>query len=232
MSAPKVVEVTEVVTANGEINSRHPSFASVSVARVNVSGNGEVLFGTPVKARSYIQIAINHAEGNSKGLSERHWPTKTIATVKLSEGQWASLLSSINNANGVPATLERAPSPDAIIQRYPDIVRETEATRWEKIVSFQLQKELSNIQKLAEDLSKLAEVKGAISKTEMKQVVHNLKVALNNAPKNFEFAASEVTEHMEKVAEAIKIEISAHAANVGLTVPKHSNLLEENVSDD
>lgn len=221
-----------IQTTKGGIDGaklNHPAFACLKVTRVN--GGNEVLFGSPVKATSYVEVALHRAEGTKSGLSEGHFAREIIASVKMSETQWASLISRPNYGDGVPVTLEYGPEPHSKLMHYPDILRVSDSERRQNSINDALASELVKLKEALAKISEIAEAKGTISKPELREAIRNLDIVTTNAPKNFEYAANQVTKHMVEVEEAVRLDLDSFARSLGLN-DGISGLLNESKDDD
>lgn len=210
----KLTERPVRTTQNGDDRLDHPAFAVVSVTRVH--GGSFTLFGAPVKVNSSIELCVKRAHAYERGLSEHPHADGILATVRFSETQWAAFVSSMNHGDGVPATLEYGPPVGSRIAPYPGIDRESDAEKRSSTIDQTMKENLEKAMKALAALKAVTDVKGPISKTELKEAVWNLDVALKNAPANFRHAADQVTQHMDKIASTVKLDLNAHAMALGM----------------
>jgi len=191
----------------------HPAFAIVSASRI--TGGSTTLFGSPVRVGSYVELSISRAHADVRYMREGYRADDGIATVRMSETQWAALISRMNVGEGVPATLSVGPAKDARYERYPEIEAETDAERRAAAIDQTLKENLALVMDTVAKIKDIADVKGTIPKTELKEALRKLESALGNAPKNFKYAADEITRHMDKVVTTAKTELNAHAMALG-----------------
>jgi hypothetical protein len=174
-----------------------PYMGVVKVGRI--SGQVE-LFDSDVTHQHFIGLEICHAE------TERHlsqnWVHggKEIIRVYMSEIQWAQLLSSMNQGDGVSCTLNHiegkriAPPPRAksIASTFHKEIVETAEDSLNAIKSA-----ISTVEKAFEPKAK------ALNKTELAAVLSNLQTAVREFENNLPFVEKQFTEAMEtKMSEA------------------------------
>lgn len=191
----------------------HPSFAMIGATRV--TGGATSLFGSPVRVGSYVEITISRASCRERDLREDYRPETRLATVRMSETQWAALISRMNVGDGVPATLSYGPPEGTGLAQYPEIDARSDAEKRSAAISDTLRKNLEAAQETLAKLKAISEGKGSIPKTDLKEAVRSLEIALANAPSNFRYAADELTKHMDKVVTTAKTELNAHAMALG-----------------
>lgn len=84
---------------------KHPCFGLARFSRV--FGYSGFMFGSDVQSDNFIELTINHAE-RVQGDYEVHYHDygKPIVRLKMTQTQFAELLTNMNIGNGVPVTLE------------------------------------------------------------------------------------------------------------------------------
>lgn len=89
---------------------QHPSFGMIKANRVS-GGNG-YLFGSEVLNLSFVEITISHAQ-TDKNLFGRNvgeqgiWPTENLTTIRMTNSQFAEMITSLNIGIGTPCTITR-----------------------------------------------------------------------------------------------------------------------------
>lgn len=83
----------------------HPSFGLASFSRVN--GYSGFMFGSDVQSESYIELTISPAERVQGDFRlYYHSNRSSIVKVKMTQTQFAELLTNMNRGEGVPVTIE------------------------------------------------------------------------------------------------------------------------------
>ncbi len=170
----------------------HPAFGLIGASRV--SGQTS-LYGSDFVHQNFVTITIRKSK-NFRGLS-RDWHAEDgdVASVALSEAQWASFVSSLNCGSGVPCTLEYVmgenipmlPPPEDVSGKFADEMSST----------------LLEIQQKLEALSNDARLP-AWAKREI-----GLSAARITGSTGF--VAKQFSEHVEEAVEKAKIEVNAYA---------------------
>lgn len=182
----------------------HESFALIGVNRV--TANPAVsLFDSEIRHREFIRLRIKHASRkrslNHDWISaERH-----ILELDMSLAQWGAFVSSFGQGDGVPCTLaymdgQRVDSP-------PYVPRLAHSTAEVKNAADEALKEII----AAFDGVKAARIQGG--KRVMDDAINTLENRLENAPKNMEFAAKSLTDHVENVITKAKGDIEGMVTN-------------------
>jgi len=85
---------------------KHESFAMMSFTRVQ-SNKGEVMHGSNIKHSTFIRMDLKHSSMR-RGLNhDWYYGDKLIASVEMSQNQFAELITSMNMGDGIPVTLKR-----------------------------------------------------------------------------------------------------------------------------
>jgi len=190
---------------------RHPAFGLLRASRVT---GRATLFGANFDVDAYVQIELQTAKLDSHLQTEWPFPEKIVATVAMSEAQWATFVSSMNVGSGTPCTIEYGPPAGALLERKPGIEREHGGERRAEHIRRHVAQDLSKIQEAVVALNALADAPGSISKSALRAALSGLTQAVTNAPSNYQFAADMVTEHMGTLAEELKAQIHAHETMV------------------
>lgn len=178
----------------------HPSFAMAGVYRVSQGGAGASMFDSEIRHNHYVVLKIMRA--TRKRDLHRDWifGGQQIIEVSMSMSQWGALVSSFNT-EGVPVTLawldgRRIPEPpyEPRLAYSTDEVKEAGNRAFERIKAA------------------AAKVKEAIDgggKKAQREAMHNLDLAIEQAPGNMAFAAESLTEHVENVVGKARADIEA-----------------------
>ena len=86
-------------------NSSHESFGQIKFNRVN--SNGTKFYGSELGQNNYITMTVHHSEIYRDLTQDRYFPTDEIVKIRMSSGQFAELITSMNCGTGIPCTIER-----------------------------------------------------------------------------------------------------------------------------
>ncbi len=184
----------------------HPAFGQISASRV--SSTGYVLYGSDFIHDHFITLSISESTLHRDLSSDRHHSGNRLIQVALTEGQWATFLSSLNMGRGTPCTIEQVGQ-----ESRPRLPRRDQRTVYE-----------SEVQGHIRDLTKsvdaaLAEIDGEIgaslSKTKREKVTAHLTRLRRTISDAIPFVAKMFEKHMEKTVESAKVEVHAY---VGATM--------------
>lgn len=89
---------------NGERHT-HPSFGQIQFNRVN--GNGTNFYGSELDQDHYISMELHHSEIERELSKDRYYNTGApIVRLRMSSGQFAEMITSMNRGSGICCTLE------------------------------------------------------------------------------------------------------------------------------
>lgn len=189
------------MTAKYTRYSSHPAYGYIRAGRV--SGNKEC-FMSAVTTGSYIIIEIGDAELIIDGEQIKSAPSKGLIRVRLTNHQFAEMITNMHSASGVPCTLEKFDGKKiADLPAAPDY-----KSVFEENISAILEDVLATIKTVQEKLSSLMS-KSNISKKDiayLQGIVNNLETQLATNIPYMEEASAEMLDN--KLAE-LKAEISA-----------------------
>lgn len=188
----------------------HPAFGLISASRMQTGPVGATLFDSDIQHRHTITVRVHEAT-RKRDLSHDWIHPKdrrgVLSEVEMSEAQWASFLSTMNTGNGVPCTIRRK-AGDWNIPGLPHEPRLAES--------------MAEVRNAGDKV--LAEIREAFAAVEEKPTeanIRGLKVAIENATPNMEFAAKSLSEHAENVVQRSRADIeamvTAKAQQLGLT---------------
>ncbi len=185
-----------------EATYTHPAYGQVSVS--NVSG-GIYLYGSDFHHQNYVALRINRSELN-RNLSN-DWPhaREELVEIAMSESQWATLVSSMNRGEGVQCTLQHYQRK--MVPQIPRIEG--------KIAQFRAE----GSEAAEEAVRAITELRDEINDSKLSQKqkeawTRKLDFIEGRTTGNLRFVASQFGEHMEKVVNKAKTEISAFAHNM------------------
>ena len=180
----------------------HPSYGIIQISRF--SSNGATFFDSPFKHQHGITISIHGASKKRDLHQDWTMSDEEMIRISMSETQFATMISSLNQASGTPCTLERY-NGKTIEECPQENVRET--------FSKDIQETLGGLAKVAAELAELTEMKDA--KAEDRKKIRSLASQLAQAFRaNFAFMQEQFEKQVEKAVVVARTEISAHVAHV------------------
>lgn len=203
MTRPKPLQPTEREGSHGSTIFEHPAFGLIGGSRVSGS---TVLFGSDFEHHNFVEIRISRA-GLHRGLShDWHFGRQEVASVRLSEAQWATFVSSLNNGQGVPCTLAYVGTeamPSIPLRREEDTARAEARSHLAEMVEL-VDKAINEV---------VAGVGSGLSKTKRDAVLAPLHKLRMEIGANTSFMMDSFERHFETTVESAKVEIEAHMQN-------------------
>jgi len=83
----------------------HESFGQIQFNRSNA--NGTHFYGSELPQDHYISMEVHHSEIHRELTQDRYYNRGQILRIRMSSGQFAEMLTSMNCGSGVPCTIER-----------------------------------------------------------------------------------------------------------------------------
>lgn len=190
----------------------HPSYGLLGFSRIN--SNGTRFFGSELEQGNYIQMRLYEAEvehtlTQDYFFAANHVP---IAEVRMSTGQFAEMITSMNTGDGIPCTIEminrkKVAELPSIENRKEFVHRKFE----DRMKAFA--KTIRETQLKAKDLVK----KKTLSKEDVHNLTHHLEWLTTEVTNNIPFFAKCFQETMDEVVLEAKLEVEnaiQHKINV------------------
>lgn len=199
--------------ARGE-RETHPSFGLVTVNRWS-SSPGTSLFDSELRHQHFITLTVERAD-RTRDLNRDwiHGSGPALVQIKLSEAQWAAMVSSVGNGSGTPCTIAATETEP----RVPEPPFEPRMAHSQAEARGAADRAFSRIK---EAMAAYEEKKSAAN-------LRSLRAAIAGAGPNVEFAAESLTEHAEKVVEKARADVeamvTAHAERLGVSAPRYQEL--------
>jgi len=205
---------------------KHESFGQLYFGRT--TGNGTKFYGSELDQDHYISMELKQSEVHRDLSKDWYHATKLLARVRMSSGQFAEMITSLNNGSGVCCTVEYAdgrpmqPLPfnesrkEFVHRKFEDRMKEFGNTIREK-------------QKAAKELVK----KKTLSKQDIQDLTHHLEWLTREVERNIPLFAKCFQETMDEVVHEAKTEVENaihHKINtLGLNaLHEQQNLLSNN----
>ena len=177
---------------------RHPAYGQIGASRVSGCA---ILYGSDFEHQHFVVIQISRSELH-RGLS-RDWPfaRNEIIEVALSEAQWAAFVSTLNTGGGIQCTLQHVQG-----DKLPDIAApERRHEQFKMEAAEKLKGALEALRAAREALAGVAS-----SERQKARVREKIETAERAMTDGFPWVAKQFSEHMEKVTEKARIEVSAY----------------------
>ena len=183
-----------------EAVEQHPAYAQIGANRVS---GGAYLYGSDFKHQHYITIQIHDSELHRQLSGDRAHSKRRLIEIAMSEAQWATFVSSLNQGGGVQCTLEFTPEAGIV----PPI---TQPKDRKLQFSREMGERFDMVVQALKDLAALIDA-APLSGKKKKELQDELRVAEMNLAPNMAFVAERFSEHMESTIEKAKSEVNAYA---------------------
>jgi hypothetical protein len=181
----------------------HPAFGQISASRVNGHTN---LYGSDFTHNGFINITIKASELNRDLSRDWHFEREQLIQIALSEAQWATFVSSLNNGSGVPCTLEWIAGKG----RLPMLPNpKSRADQFGKEFQKDFDEALGALDELEEAL-----LASGLSKKKIDDLVSRARTAKAKINSSAPFVVDQFGEHMEAETERAKVEIHGYIQNL------------------
>jgi hypothetical protein len=204
----------ETWPGGGRMVYEHDAFGSVSITES--SGDNTTLFGSGLKHRRQINIKVSRAKGFRDLSESSHHATEVICEFALSPLDWAMLIASKGNYEGVPCTFRayRTGPYHLPPQVAPQVDHTAEQFREE--VRKKLKGAMSTYNNALKGVRELVANPDSVTKTQLREVLKTLE-GMQNLESNLSFVNEQFNEALIKQATHTKNDILAFAHKHGLT---------------
>ncbi len=196
----------------------HESWITLCASKVTAQP-GQGLFDSEIAHQRYVTVTV-HRCTRERHLN-RDWKSarEVLMEFAMSHAQWGAFVSSFGDGGGVPATLFRDQSGP--VAQAPHESRMEESAREVRDSGDEALAAISEGYAALE-----AAFERGAGKREMRDLIHDLKYRIGNAPANMEFAAKSLTRHVENVVTKARADVEAMvlnaADNAGVTIEASS----------
>jgi hypothetical protein len=200
----------------------HESFGQIQFNRTN--SNGINFYGSELEQDHYITMEVHHSQVRRTLSQDWYHTTDKILRLRISSGQFAELLTSMNYGSGVPCTIEgiegRKIAPLPVQESRKEFVHRKFEDRM---------KEFGNTIRERQNKAKELVKKKTLSKEDMHQLQMHLDYLTGEVERNIPFFAKCFQETMDEVIFEAKTEVEnaiQHKINtLGLAELKKQNKL-------
>lgn len=185
-----------------ETTESHPAFGVIGITRWQ--GSGMRMFGSDFVHRVGLTLTIKRAERHRSLSNDWYHGREEIVQISMSEAQWATLVSSVGQGEGVPCTLEY------VDRKRQSIIPEPIETRVKQFGA-EMKRRFDGIRETIGELRDRI-LAGRGGKESLKLLDSIEQAAVSNTT----FTAEQFDKHMETTVEKAKAEIHGHALRLGI----------------
>jgi hypothetical protein len=189
-----------------EKEEKHESYGMIGVSRM-FSGKENILFGSSIRHNTVMRLRIKPGKcirslNHDSYMSDGH----SYIEVDMSVTQFAELISSINQGDGVPCTIARI-NNKSIDQPTMGSKREQFVNEFSESTD-EVAKKLDGLLSFAKSLSS----KQSVSKADRQALVHKIEMLRQDIESNLPFIAKMFNEQMDKTVDEAKGEVEGFIA--------------------
>lgn len=204
MARPIQEPVTIAVDSpTSESKTTHPAYAQIVASRV--SGQA-VLYGSDFIHQNYITLTITGSELHRNLSNDWHFGRRQVVEVAMSEAQWATFVSAMNQGSGVPCTMLWKEG-EGMIPGLP--MPEARSDQFGKEFQEDFDEALNALQEAMDEVDGLG-----LSKAKAEKMKARIRAAHRAIASSAPFVADQFGEHMEKEKERAKVEIHGYATSL------------------
>lgn len=200
----------------------HESFGQIQFNRSN--GNGTNFYGSELPQDNYITMEVHHSEIHRELTQDRYYNKGQILKIRMSSGQFAEMLTSMNYGSGVPCTIERIEGKNMEDLPQQESRKEFVHRKFEDRMRM-----FGDTIRERQDKSKELVKKKTLSKEDSRQLQMHLDWLTNEVHRNIPFFIKCFQETMDEVVFEAKTEVEnaiQHKINVlGLNALHEQNKL-------
>lgn len=190
--------------------SEHESYGMLGFHRAQCGG-GQALFGSSIKHNNVIMLTLKTASHRRSLHEDWYFADKTLFEVEMSATQFADLITSLNQGDGVPVTIKY--TRDGALHRCeePPFISRGEMHQKE------FKKHLDDVYEVSKNLIKVVEekfeTKKSFTKADKQEILNMLRKIEMNIGCNQDFQVEQFDRQMEKTTTEAKGEIEAFFQN-------------------
>lgn len=183
--------------------TNHPTFGMIGASRVTCGPGGLYAFGSRIKHSAFIDITIRRASLERDLNHDWFYGEDELIEVRLTEAQWATFVSSLNVGFGVPCTLCHV-----MCERQGEVPKPEDSIAQAKMEA--REEGRSVMSRLKALCNRLDDAVVNPKKTELREILRDLKIAVDNFPGNHAYLYRSFEEHVENVVTDAKASVEAH----------------------
>jgi hypothetical protein len=185
--------------------TKHPSFGVIQISRVNGTTN---LFRSSLTHQSYIELRICRASVMDVGGGhDPVMPEDQLITIKMSETQFARVITSMNMGAGCPVTLSRVSG-----ERQPPAPQDDRKAFATKAHGNHVDRHRDQLSGLADRLREKQIVRKRPTLKELDEWTQEMSVLAANFASNDAYYRERFQEDIEGIVDEARTELEVHAA--------------------
>lgn len=188
----------------------HPSYGLACFSRIN--GHSGTMFGSDVTSNEYIELRIEqNATMVHDNVCGRHFYASdkirnNVVTLKMTNTQFADLITNMNRVDGVPCTIESIGGIK--VEQVEENVAPNILDEHRKDFKVRLRKIADELRKHREQACKLLS-KPSLTKRDREELMSVLNRYIIEVDSNLEFFAKQFYKSADKITQEAKTEIAA-----------------------
>ena len=185
---------------------KHESYGMISLNRSY--GSEQYLFGSSIPHDNVITLTIR--EGEVDRTLNKDWFSgkRRLIQVNMSESQFAELITSFGQGDGVPCTLR-----EVMGERKEECPFENKRMQFENEIKEHIEEIHSDTEKLIKEVAYLFNEKKTLNKADKEKVIDLLNKINREIKSNTPFIMSQFNEQMDKTVKEAKGEVEAFTQN-------------------
>ena len=194
-----------------ESREDHESFGLISISRV--TGSGQAFHGSSLRHRAYITLSVHRAyvtRNAGGGQSDYHGEREMLVDLRMTEAQFAQMITTPNYGVGVPCTLEHYQEGPMVKPEDPPSA-ETRR-RFDRAASEDFAQAVRDFKAIAEDMIKMAD-SGRVRIGALREMAGHLEQAVQHVEKDLPFLEEQFQRNMDAAVSEAKAEIEAFTRN-------------------
>lgn len=185
-----------------EHKETHPTYGMIGASRVSAQP-GVYCFGSRIRHNAFVEITIRGASLSRHLNHDHYFADNELISVRLTEAQWATFVSSPNVGMGVPCSLDHV-----LMERCGEVPPPADSISQAKHEARKEAAELmEQMNALCGELEKAVEEP---KKRELRDILRRLKCAVGYFPSNHAYLFKSFEEHVENVVTDAKASVEAH----------------------
>lgn len=201
---------TEPITVTENGDETHPAFGGIDVGFISTTPSA-TLFGSDVQHSDIVRLTISTMSRTRSLGTDRHYPEQRLIEVDMSQAQWAAIVSG-GGRGTKPCTLRYTKEQGSI----PGLEFHSRLATSAQEVRDAAQKSLAKVEAAYQALEDLGEKAGVKARRE---AMRQLRLAIEGAPRNMQFAADSLTAHVEDVVTKARADIEVATSRGIATSP-------------
>lgn len=190
------------------IRTEHESYGQISIGRVSTNP-AIACYGSDLTHGHYIALEISTSTHDRTLNHDWYHADKTVIRIRLTELQFAQMISSMNQGGGVPCTIERMNGK---------MVADPPFTSKVETVTNEFSEKAKDIGRLMDGATKRLQAMvapgGKTTKGELVELLREFEAITREISSNMPYMHKQFIEAAEKVVAAAKMDITAHIATL------------------